>query len=107
VFLTWCVFLRADAAEVTPYAAHCYAIFFKFLIPALAGRFLSGDQAQGTRQRPGYQVTPNLSLSCPLHAAKKTDSVQKMSARKAKQAAYGETRAANIKKKAYEKQIIS
>ena len=92
-------FLRADAAEVTPYAAYCYAIFFKVLIPALAGRFISGDEAHGTRQRPGYQVTPNLSLSCPMHAGNKTHIAQKLSPRGVKQATYGETRAANIKKK--------
>jgi hypothetical protein len=59
----------------------------------------------GTRQRDGYRVTPNLSLSCPMHAGNKTDLVQKMSPRLVKQAAYGETRTAIIKKKAYEKQI--
>src|ERR1035437_4775455 len=53
----------------------------------------------GTRQRPGYQVTPNLSLSCPMHAGNKTDSVQKMSPPVVKQSAYGETRTAIIKKK--------
>ena len=53
----------------------------------------------GTRQRPGYQVTPKLSLSCPMHAGNKTHIAQKMSPPEVKQAAYGETRTANIKKK--------
>jgi hypothetical protein len=99
VFLTWRVFFKGSAAEVSPYAACCYAIFFKFSIPAVAGRFISGDAGHGPRQRDGYQVTPQLSLSCPMHAGNKPESVQKMSARVVKQAAYGETRAANIKKK--------
>jgi len=73
--------------------------FSKFSIPAIAERFISGDEAHGTRQRPGYQVTPNLSLSCPMHAANKPECVQKTSPPVVKQAAYGETRAANIKKK--------
>jgi hypothetical protein len=60
----------------------------------------------GTRQRPGYQVTPKLSLSCPMHAGNKPRMVQKMSPLGVKQATYGETRTANIKKKAYEKQIL-
>jgi hypothetical protein len=67
--------------------------------PAIAGRFISGDEAHGTRQRPGYRVTPKLSLSCPMHAGNKPECVQKMSPPVVKQAAYGETRAANIKKK--------
>src|SRR5208337_2154040 len=46
-----------------------------------------------------YQVTPKLSLSCPMHAGNKTDLAQKMSPLEVKQAAYGETRAAIIKKK--------
>jgi hypothetical protein len=91
-------FLRRSAAEVSPYAACCYAIFFKLLIPAIAGRFISGDEGHGTRQRDGYQVTPKLSLSCPMHAGNKPECVQKMSPPVVKQAAYGETRAANIKK---------
>jgi hypothetical protein len=107
VFLTWRVFLRGTPPQVSPYAACCYAIFFKLLIPALAGRFISGDEGHGTRQRPGYQVTPNLSLSCPMHAGNKTDLVQKMSPRLVKQAAYGETRAAIIKKKLMKNKIIS
>jgi hypothetical protein len=47
----------------------------------------------------GYLIAPHLSLSCPMHAGNKTECVQKMSPRLVKQAAYGETRAANIKKK--------
>ena len=70
-----------------------------FLFPAVAGRFISGDEGHGPRQRHGYLVTPKLSLSCPMHAGNKTDLVQKMSPPKVKQAAYGETRTANIKKK--------
>jgi hypothetical protein len=62
------------------------------------GRFISGDEAHGPRQRDGYQVTPKLSLSCLMHAGNKTDLVQKMSPPEVKQAAYGETRTAIIKK---------
>jgi hypothetical protein len=97
-------FLRADAAEFSPYAACRCVVFFKALISALAGRFISGDEANGPRQRDGYPVTPELSLSRPMHAGNKTDSVQKMPPPMVKQAAYGEARTANIKKKAYEKQ---
>ena len=73
--------------------------FSGFSFPAIAGRFISGDEGHGPRQRSGYQVTPKPSLSCPMHAANKPDSVQKMSPSGVKQAAYGETRTANIKKK--------
>src|ERR1019366_943583 len=92
-------FVLSRRLHVSPYAACCYAIFFKLLIPAVSGRFISGDEAHEARQRYGYQVTPKLSLSCPMHAGNKTDLVQKMSPPVVKQAAYGETRAANIKKK--------
>jgi len=74
------------------------------VIPALAGRFISSDEGHGSRQRPGYQVTPKLSLSCPMHAGNKPKCVQKMAPPEVKQATYGETRTANIKK-AYAKQI--
>jgi hypothetical protein len=97
-------FLRTDAAEVSSLCACCSAIFFKLLNPAIAGRFISSDEGHGPRQRHGYQVTPKLSLSCPMHAGNKTHIAQKLSPRGVKQATYGETRAANIKKKAYEKQ---
>jgi len=40
-------FFKGDAAEVSPYAACCYAIFFKLLIPAIARRFISGDEEHG------------------------------------------------------------
>jgi hypothetical protein len=92
-------FVLRGRLHISPYAACCYAIFFKLLIPAITGRFISSDEGHGSRQRPGYQVTPNLSLSCPMHAKNKTDSVQKTSPPVVKQAAYGETRAAIIKKK--------
>lgn len=50
---------------------------------------------------PATRLSGNaqLSLSCPMHAANKTNSAQKMSPPGVKQAADGETRAANIKKK--------
>lgn len=99
MFLTWRVLFFRGRLLISPYAAYCYAISFTVLIPALAGRFISSDAGHGPRQRDGYLVTPKLSLSWPMHAANKTQSVQKMSAREVKQAAYGETRAANIKKK--------
>jgi hypothetical protein len=98
-------FLRGSAAEFSPYAACCYAIFFKLLIPAVAGRFISGDEGHEARQRDGYLVTPKLSLSCPMHAGNKTHIAQKMSAPGVKQATYGETRAANIKKKLMKNKI--
>jgi hypothetical protein len=75
------------------------------LIPAIAGRFISSDEGHGPRQRPGYQVTPHLSLSCPMHAGNKTHIAQKLSSRGVKQATYGETRAANIKKKLMKNKI--
>jgi len=53
----------------------------------------------------GYLVTPQLSLSCPRHAANKTGLVQTMTAREVKQATYGETRTANIKKKLMKNQL--
>ncbi|HEY5298682.1 MAG TPA: hypothetical protein VIK59_12250 [Verrucomicrobiae bacterium] len=88
----------------TPPRSHRSALaatpsFSGFLIPALAGRFISGDEGHEPRQRDGYQVTPKLSLSCLMHAENKPECVQKMSPRLMKQATYGETRAANIKKK--------
>src|ERR1017187_5156386 len=91
--------------HISPYAACCYAIFFKLLIPAVAGRFISGDEGHEARQRDGYLVTPKLSLSCPMHAGNKTHIAQKMSAPGVKQATYGETRAANIKKKLMKNKI--
>jgi hypothetical protein len=47
----------------------------------------------------GYPVTPHLSLSCPMHAGNNPYSVQTKAAPEVKQAAYGETRTAIIKKK--------
>jgi len=66
-----------DAVHVSPYAACCSAIFLKSVNPALAGRFFPGDEEQEARQRSGYQVTPQLSLSGLLPAGKKPSSVQK------------------------------
>jgi len=51
-------------------------MFFKASIPALAGRFISGDAEHGPRQRDGYQVTPQLSLSWPMHAGNKPQMAQ-------------------------------
>ena len=73
--------------------------FSNFYFPLSRGVLFPATKSMGTRQRPGYQVTPELSLSCPMHAENKTDLVQKMSPPVVKQAAYGETRAAIIKKK--------
>jgi len=75
------------------------------LIPAFTGRFISGDEGHGVTPATGYQVTPNLSLSCPMHAANKTGLVQKMAPLRVKQATYGETRTANIKKKLMKNKI--
>ena len=80
--------------------------FSRFLIPALAGRFISGDEGHGPRQRPGYQVTPNLSLSCPMHAGNKTDLVQKMSPPCGEASGIRRDTSGEHQKKAYEKQII-
>jgi hypothetical protein len=51
--------------------------FSKGLIPLSRGAFFPGDEEQEARQRPGYQVTPQLSLSGLLPAGKKPSSVQK------------------------------
>jgi hypothetical protein len=75
-------------------------------MPAVTGRFFPGDEGHGPRQRDGYLVTPKLSLSCPMHAGKKPTSVQKMSPPDVKQAAYGETRTAIIKKKLMKNKIL-
>jgi hypothetical protein len=84
-FFGWCflhgAFWFAPFRD-SPFAACCSAIFFTVSIPALAGRFISGDAEQGSRQRNGYPVTPRLSLSCPLHAGNKTQSVQKTAPRR-------------------------
>ena len=92
-------FLHGDAIRVPPYAACCSISFLILPLPAHAGRLLSGDEEHGSRQRHGYQITPQLSLSCPMRAEKQTHSVQKLPPPRVKQAAYGGTRTANIKKK--------
>jgi hypothetical protein len=48
-------------------------------LPAVTGRFISGDEGHGPRQRHGYLVTPRVSLSWSMHAANKTELVQKIS----------------------------
>jgi hypothetical protein len=45
--------------------------------PLARGGLFSGDEKQEARQRPGYPVTPQLSLSGLLPAVKKPKSVQK------------------------------
>jgi hypothetical protein len=74
-------------------------LFQGFHFPLSRGVLFPATKGMGPRQRSGYQVTPNLSLSCPMHAGNKTDLVKKTSPPVVKQAAYGETRTANIKKK--------
>jgi hypothetical protein len=39
--------------------------FLGVLIPALAGRFISGDEAHGSRQRLGLSVTPRFRCHAP------------------------------------------
>jgi hypothetical protein len=90
--------LFRSALAATPSFSNC-------LIPALAGRFISSDEGHEPRQRHGYQVTPNLSLSCLMHAGNKTHIAQKLSPLGVKQATYGETRTANIKKKLMKNRI--
>jgi hypothetical protein len=79
--------------------------FSNFYFPLSRGVLFPATKSMGTRQRPGYQVTPKLSLSCPMHAGNKTHIAQKLSPRGVKQATYGETRAANIKKKLMKNKI--
>jgi hypothetical protein len=43
---------------------------FQAFDPAVTGRFFFGDAGHGPRQRTGYLVTPQLSLSCHMHAGK-------------------------------------
>jgi len=68
-------FVFTDAIHVSPYAACCSAVFFRVSMPAVTGRFISGDEKHGPRQRTGYWVTPQLSLSCPMPAGNKPTSV--------------------------------
>ncbi len=92
-------FVLRERLLISPYVACCYASFFKVLIPALAGRFISGDEGHGVMPATGLSGNAHLSLSCPMHTVNKPECVQKMSPQLVKQATYGETRAANIKKK--------
>ena len=50
--MAWRVFL-GKRRPGSPYAACCSAMFFKGLIPAVAGRLIFGDEAHGARQRYG------------------------------------------------------
>ena len=101
-------FLRTDAAEVSPYCACCCANFFKLLNSRYRGAFyFQRRRACGHASDRGYLITPHLSLSCPMHAGNKTHIAQKLSPRGVKQATYGETRAANIKKKLMKNKIKS
>jgi len=74
-------------------------IFHGFSFPLSRGGLFPATKSMGTRQRHGYQVTPDLSLSCPMRAGNKPQFVQNMAPLGVKQAAYGETRTAIIKKK--------
>jgi hypothetical protein len=96
-------FFQADAVPLLTVARLLLRHLFLVFIPIITGRFFPSDEGHGPRQRDGYQVTPKLSLSCPMHAGKKPRSVQKLSPRLVKQAAYGETRTAIHQKKTYEK----
>jgi hypothetical protein len=51
--------------------------FSNRLIPLPRDGLFSSDEEQEARQRPGYPVTPQLSLSGLLPAVKKPKSVQK------------------------------
>jgi hypothetical protein len=51
--------------------------FSNRLIPLARGGLFSGDEEQEARQRNGYPVTPQFSLSGLLPAGKKPKSVQK------------------------------
>jgi hypothetical protein len=59
----------------------------------------------GHASEPGYLVTPQLSLSWPMPAGNKPQSVQNPAPPEVKQAAYGETRTAIIKKKLMKNRI--
>jgi hypothetical protein len=74
-------------------------LFQDFQFPLSRGALFPATKGMGHASDRGYLITPHLSLSCPMHAGNKPECVQKMSPRLVKQAAYGETRAANIKKK--------
>jgi hypothetical protein len=103
---TWRLFVLPDAGHVSPYAACCSAIFFKPLKPALAGRsFFRRRRAGGP---PAKRLSGNAATFAvrPPARRKKTVISSKNSSALVKQAAYGETRTAMIKKKAYEKQIF-
>jgi hypothetical protein len=80
-------------------------MFFKASIPARAGRFISGDEEHGPRQRDGYPVTPQLSLSWPMHAANKPQSVQNPAPLGGEASGIRRDTSGDYQKKAYEKQI--
>jgi len=83
--------------EAMGYQSHIYRQFTTIgSVPVnMTGRRVGGSNAKDE----AYPVTPRLSLSCLMHAGNTTDLVQKMSPPVVKQAAYGETRTAIIKKK--------
>lgn len=46
-------FFKGMPFPCSPYAACCYAIFFKGVFPAITGRLISGEWEHGSRQRLG------------------------------------------------------
>ena len=99
MFLHGAFLFYPAAAHVSPYAACCSAIFFKPLTPARAGRsFFRRRKAGGP---PATRLSDNAAVFAvrPPARRKKTEVSSKSGSALVKQAAYGETRTAMIKKK--------
>ena len=99
MFLHGAFLFYPAAAHVSPYAACCSAIFFKPLTPARAGRsFFRRRKAGGP---PATRLSDNAAVFAvrPPARRKKTEVSSKNGSALVKQAAYGETRTAMIKKK--------
>jgi len=105
VFLTCRVLFYPDAAHVSPYAACCSAVFLKSVNPAAARRSFF------RRRKAGGPPATRLSGNAPAFAVrpparrKKTEVSSKNGSALVKQAAYGETRTAMIKKKLMKNKI--
>ena len=99
MFLHGAFLFYPAAAHVSPYAACCSAIFFKPLTPARAGRsFFRRRKAGGP---PATRLSGNAKSFAVRPPARREKTVisSKNSYAGVKQAAYGETRTAMIKKK--------
>ena len=99
MFLHGAFLFYPAAAHVSPYAACCSASFFKPWTPARAGRsFFRRRKAGGP---PATRLSDNAAVFAvrPPARRKKTEVSSKSGSALVKQAAYGETRTAMIKKK--------